>query len=87
MTNKRPPLDFDAIKIAANGKWIDTIYPAVGIQFDKAPNSTSLAQSAAVLTALDATIKKAMALGYAQTVAQVTGLNSLSFTPTPSAMI
>lgn len=37
MTTKRPPLDFDAIKIAANGKWIDTIYPAVGIQFDKAP--------------------------------------------------
>ena len=37
MTNKRPPLDFDAIKIAANGKWIDTIFRAVGIQFDKAP--------------------------------------------------
>ena len=37
MTTKRPPLDFDAIKIAANGKWIDTIYPAVGIQFDKTP--------------------------------------------------
>ncbi len=37
MTTKRPPLDFDAIKIAANGKWIDTIFPAVGIQFDKAP--------------------------------------------------
>ncbi len=36
MTTKRPPLDFDAIKIAANGKWIDTIYPAVGIHFDKA---------------------------------------------------
>ena len=37
MTTKRPPLDFDAIKIAANGKWIDTIFRAVGIQFDKAP--------------------------------------------------
>ena len=31
MTIKRPPLDFDAIKIAANGKWIDTIFRAVGI--------------------------------------------------------
>lgn len=37
MSNKRPPLDFEAIKIASHGKWLDTIFPAVGIQFAKAP--------------------------------------------------
>lgn len=35
MTTKRPPLDFDAIKIAAHGNWVNTIFPAVGIHFDK----------------------------------------------------
>lgn len=37
MNDKRPPLDFDAIKIAAHGNWINTIFPAVGIQFSKDP--------------------------------------------------
>lgn len=32
MTTKRPPLDFDAIKAAANGQYLHTIFPAAGIQ-------------------------------------------------------
>lgn len=38
MSTKRPPLDFDAIKIAAHGRWLTTIFPAVGIHFEKQPN-------------------------------------------------
>ena len=37
MSKKRTPLDFDAIKIASHGKWIDLIFPSVGIRFEKQP--------------------------------------------------
>nr|WP_315043261.1 primase-helicase zinc-binding domain-containing protein [uncultured Moraxella sp.] len=33
----RPILDFDAIKIASVGRWIDVIFPAIGIHFEKQP--------------------------------------------------
>lgn len=33
MTSNRPPLDFDAIKAAAAGRYVDTIFPAAGIHF------------------------------------------------------
>ncbi|MGE6408829.1 MULTISPECIES: primase-helicase zinc-binding domain-containing protein [unclassified Psychrobacter] len=35
MTNKRPPLDFEAIRAAAVGKYVSTIFPAAGITFSK----------------------------------------------------
>lgn len=39
MTDKRPPLDFDAISQAANGNWVSSIFPAAGITFSKRPNA------------------------------------------------
>ncbi|MBZ1392276.1 primase-helicase zinc-binding domain-containing protein [Psychrobacter pacificensis] len=38
MTDKRPPLDFDAIRAAAVGNYVSTIFPAAGISFTKAAN-------------------------------------------------
>ncbi|MDO4894998.1 primase-helicase zinc-binding domain-containing protein [Moraxella sp.] len=36
---KRTPLDFDAIKMAAQGNWTDCIFPAFGIKLASKPNS------------------------------------------------
>ena len=36
MTDKRTPLDFDAIRAAAVGNYVSTIFPAAGISFSKA---------------------------------------------------
>ena len=36
MTDKRTPLDFDAIRAAAIGNYVSTIFPAAGISFTKA---------------------------------------------------
>lgn len=36
MTDKRSPLDFDAIRAAAIGNYVSTIFPAAGISFTKA---------------------------------------------------
>lgn len=36
MTDKRTPLDFDAIRAAAVGNYVSTIFPAAGISFTKA---------------------------------------------------
>ncbi|WP_185156648.1 primase-helicase zinc-binding domain-containing protein [Psychrobacter sp. MES7-P7E] len=36
MTDKRTPLDFDAIRAAAIGNYVSTIFPAAGISFSKA---------------------------------------------------
>lgn len=38
MTDKRTRLDFDAIRHAATGNYISTIFPAAGITFSKKPN-------------------------------------------------
>ena len=35
MTDKRPPLDFEAIRAAAVGNYVSTIFPAAGITFSK----------------------------------------------------
>ncbi len=35
MSPKRTPLNFDAIAAAANGRYVDTIFPAAGIMFTK----------------------------------------------------
>ncbi len=38
MTDKRTPLDFEAIRAAAVGNYVSTIFPAAGITFSKAPH-------------------------------------------------
>lgn len=38
MTTKRPPLDFDAIRYHAQGRWLDCIFQSFGIEFVKAPH-------------------------------------------------
>ena len=38
MTDKRTPLDFDAIRAGAVGHYVSTIFPAAGISFSKAPH-------------------------------------------------
>lgn len=38
MTDKRTPLDFESIRAQAEGYYIDRIFPAVGINFTKAPH-------------------------------------------------
>ena len=38
MTDKRTPLDFDAIRAGSIGHYVSTIFPAAGITFSKTPN-------------------------------------------------
>ncbi len=38
MSDKRPPLDFEAIRAGSIGHYVSTIFPAAGITFSKAPH-------------------------------------------------
>ena len=80
MTDKRTPLDFEAIRAAAVGNYVSTIFPAAGISFSKPDISIKRAPCAVALIDSVATTNVAKALGYARSAPLVTALCSYSNT-------